>query len=183
MCTESLHSLTALLYPLLPSKCLEAYSARVCSSYYACSVKSICEERCACFKLPLCAALIRLPAASPVIQRWHFHGHHDAAPCAVPSVAFQGIDEAAQAVAALRQVALQAPVHLEHTEALADAAQLGDIDGGLLDVDSLLVQQLPLCTTCKCLSLCLKWRPLARAWNAAALNCMFLAGGAPPRQA
>ena len=64
----------------------------------------------------------------------------------VPSVGFQGIDEAAQAVAALRQVGLQVAVHLKHAEALADAAQLGDIDGGLLDVDGLLVQQLPLCT-------------------------------------
>ena len=79
----------------------------------------------------------------------------------VLSVAFHGIDEAAQAVAALGEVILQVSVHLKHAKAPANAAQLGDIDGRLLDVDGLLMQQLPLCTQ-EGPSSHLMLRPLAR---------------------
>lgn len=57
----------------------------------------------------------------------------------------QGRDELAQAVSGLAEVLLQVAVHLKHSQALAHSAQLGHIYGCLLDINGLLVKQLPLC--------------------------------------
>ena len=57
----------------------------------------------------------------------------------------QGRDELAQAVSGLAEVLLQVSVELKYSQALAHSAQLGHIDGCLLDVYGLLVKQLPLC--------------------------------------
>ena len=70
-------------------------------------------------------------------------------------------------------ILLQVAVELKDAEALAHAAQLGHINGRLLDVHGLLVQQLPLCMArlkCQGIHACLKRLQRERFCSAAPLH-------------